>query len=190
MSQNPQNRITFLLKDEQGNGHSMVSLPREAVLEAVYNIVEGRLLLVLTSFKGVGTTDVEPVRNVSVNSQGGRPVKKQLDGYTTRELYSYSVSNNQATIEDQGDIKRIWEWLGHDQECPAEDLFKMRQDMLDRIQKEKEEREKAAKEAEEKAATPPILDKNGNPIQKEESVTEQDPAPEQAPVIAITQESK
>jgi hypothetical protein len=144
-------RIVIVLKDQEGNPSGAMSLDRKDVLECAYNLIQHALVMTLSSHQSLGETTMEAFQNIKIESEtieGKKQlVKKQMPSFTYAPAYNDQARNNNFNVTDEEDMKRVWQWLHEDAPyaLPIEDFFKMRADMIEKMQAARKEAEDRAK---------------------------------------------
>lgn len=160
-------RVALMARDELGNIMGITVLHRSNILNFFYNAIKHCMEISLKTYQEQGITRVMPIQNELV--QHGKTVKQS--SYTTREIYQQQGCNNTLVLQEEGEMRMVWEWLNVEG-CPWSVIMDLRQNMVEKIElakaeaKKREEEEKLKQQGNGEHPAGTILDETGNPVDK------------------------
>lgn len=150
-------RIALMARDELGNIMGITVLHKSNILNFFYNAIKHCMEISLKTYQEQGVTRVVPVQNELV--QHGKTVKQS--SYTTREIYQQQGGNDTLVLQEEGEMRMVWEWLAVEG-CPWSVIMDLRQNMLEKIELAKAEADKREKEEAMKREQEEKLKQQGN----------------------------
>lgn len=140
-------RIVFFTRDQEGNIYGMVSLHRNNVLDVTYSAIEHSMTLTLKGNFGNLESRYEPCQNVKVETVNNVKKKLPQNSYTMQVLTFGNTYNPSMSLKDEAEMEKCWRWLKHDDdEMSWEAIMSIRQAVVERVAKAKEEEEKKLQE--------------------------------------------
>jgi len=137
--------ICVTLKDQLGSPYAIVSMQRSNIQESTYITTKGVLQLVFASRRMEGRdqmlwVDVERAHKNKDGSITGEPT----GAFRQEKMFYTSEQPNLLDITEEAEIRRVWTWL--DNGVSADELFKMRDEMLKTLEEFKKKKEAEALE--------------------------------------------